>query len=67
MVAFTLVIVGGLNWGLVGLFNLDLVATLFDSLGLTQLVYILVGASALYLAFTHKSDCKTCMEVMKKK
>lgn len=43
-----LVIVGGINWGLVGLFDFDLVATLFgtDSL-LSNLVYILVGISAL--------------------
>jgi uncharacterized protein len=42
-----LLIVGGLNWGLVGLFNFDLVAALFGaSSALARLVYILVGLSA---------------------
>lgn len=44
-----LVIVGGLNWGLVGLFDFDLVAALFGEMsGLSRLVYILVGASAVW-------------------
>ena len=42
-----LVIVGGLNWGLVGLFSFDLVAALFGNGSvLARLVYILVGFSA---------------------
>ena len=47
--ALILVIVGGLNWGLIGLFDFNLVAALFgiDSF-LTNLVYILVGVAALY-------------------
>ena len=48
--ASTLVVAGALNWGLVGLFNLDLVATLFGRRSpLSKLLYILVGASAVYL------------------
>lgn len=44
-----LVIVGGLNWGLVGLFGFDLVAAIFGQMSaLSRLVYILVGASALW-------------------
>jgi uncharacterized membrane protein YuzA (DUF378 family) len=44
-----LVIIGGLNWGLVGLFNFDLVAALFGEMSaVSRLVYILVGASALW-------------------
>ena len=44
-----LLIVGGLNWGLVGLFDFDLVAALFGEKSmLSRIVYILVGASALY-------------------
>lgn len=44
-----LIIVGGVNWGLVGAFEFDLVAALFGrGSGLTRLVYILVGLSALY-------------------
>ena len=42
-----LVIVGGLNWGLVGLFGFDLVAAIFGAGSmLSRLVYILVGLSA---------------------
>ncbi|MFH1972294.1 MAG: DUF378 domain-containing protein [archaeon] len=51
-IALVLVIVGGLNWGLVGLFNFDLVATIFGSIALLQsLVYILVGIAALYTIY----------------
>ena len=49
LITLLLVIVGGLNWGLVGLFEFDLVAALFGSGSLlTRLVYVLVGASALW-------------------
>jgi uncharacterized protein len=49
LITLIFVIVGGLNWGLVGLFNFDLVATLFgDGSILARLVYILVGLSALW-------------------
>lgn len=49
IVTLLLVIVGGLNWGLVGLFNVDLVAALFGAGSLlSRIVYILVGASALW-------------------
>ena len=48
LIAMVLLIVGGLNWGLVGAFNFDLVATLFGAgSGLSRLVYILVGVAAL--------------------
>lgn len=51
-VAMVLLIVGGLNWGLVGLFNFDLVAALFGAgTLLARAVYILVGLSALYAIF----------------
>lgn len=46
-----LIIVGGLNWGLVGAFNFDLVAFLLSSIPVLQkLVYILVGVSAVVQA-----------------
>ncbi len=61
---FILTVVGALNWGLVGLFNLNLVNLLLGSMPMIEkLVYILVGASALYLAFTHKKDCKICSKM----
>lgn len=44
-----LLIVGGLNWGLVGLFGFDLVAAIFGEMSaLSRIVYTLVGLSALY-------------------
>lgn len=48
-IAQLLLIVGGINWGLVGLFNVDLVATIFGSGSLiSRVVYILVGVAALW-------------------
>lgn len=61
MLGFTLIIVGGLNWGLWGLFNFNLVSTIFGAVeGLEKLVYVLVGLSAVWLVVTHKGDCKVC-------
>ncbi|MDN2568051.1 DUF378 domain-containing protein [Aquibium sp. A9E412] len=56
-----LVIIGGLNWGLVGLADFNLVAALFgDGSWLSRLIYILVGLSALWqlvpLSKTFSSD-----------
>ncbi len=48
VVAALLLVVGGLNWGLVGAFNFNLVAALFGTSALANIVYILVGVSALY-------------------
>jgi len=49
LLTLTLLIVGGLNWGLVGLFDFDLVAALFGEMSaLSRIVYVLVGASALW-------------------
>jgi len=52
-IAMTLLIIGGLNWGLVGLFHVDLVATLFgEGSALSRAVYTIVGLSALYSIYT---------------
>jgi len=51
LVANILVIIGGLNWGLVGLLNMNLVTLIFGSVDiLVTLVYVLVGLSALVVA-----------------
>lgn len=50
-IAMILVIIGGLNWGLIGLFDLDLVSTLFGATILTRIIYILVGVSAVWMIF----------------
>ena len=49
-ICLILVIVGGLNWLLVGVFNFNLVAAIFGVMSvITKIVYILVGVSALYV------------------
>jgi len=52
VIAAVLLVVGGLNWGLVGLFQFDLVAALFggSEAALARGVYILVGLAAVYQA-----------------
>jgi len=54
VIAALLLVIGGLNWGLVGLFQLDLVAAIFGSPAalLARVVYVLVGLSAAYQAIS---------------
>ncbi len=60
MVAFILLVVGGLNWGLVAV-GYNLVDMLLGAGStLANIVYGLVGLSALLIVVTHKADCKTC-------
>lgn len=55
IIAYILVIIGAINWGLVGFFNFDLVASIFGEMTfLTRLIYDLVGISALLLLFTYR-------------
>lgn len=55
-IILTLAIIGCLNWGLIGLFNFNLVESLFGSFSwLTTLIYILVGVAGIYsIAFYNK-------------
>ena len=54
--AAVLLVVGGLNWGLVGAANFDLVATLFGEMsGASRLVYVVVGLAAVYQALQWKA------------
>jgi hypothetical protein len=60
VIAAALVMIGALNWGLAGVFHLDLVAAIFgmrfgETSALTSVVYGLVGLSGLYQAVTWKS------------
>lgn len=49
-IVLILVIIGGLNWGLIGLLGFDLVASIFGEMSLlSKIIYDLVGLSALYL------------------
>lgn len=61
IVAMTLVFVGGLNWGLVGLFNFNLVNSILSTMpAVEQIVYVLVGAATVYIIATHMKDCRIC-------
>jgi uncharacterized membrane protein YuzA (DUF378 family) len=51
-----LLVVGGLNWGLVGIFNFDLVAAIFGDMSIiSRIVYAVVGLSALYQGLQWKA------------
>jgi len=64
LVAFILVIIGGLNWGLVGFFKYDLVAAIFGDMTTTsRAIYGLVGLAALAkLAMCKKHCCKAAQK-----
>lgn len=51
LVALILVLVGAINWGLVGLLNTNIVETVLGTGTLTTVVYALVGLSALYMIY----------------
>lgn len=56
-ISYILVLVGALNWGLVGLFDFDFVAKIFGEMStLSRLVYILVGLSAVISPITIKKE-----------
>jgi len=52
-VAYILVLIGGLNWGLIGAFEYNLISSILGTGILTQIVYILAGVGAIYLFFIH--------------
>jgi len=59
-VAFILLVVGGINWGLDAL-GFNLVNLLLGSWPVVEkIVYLLVGLSAVYIVATHKKNCKEC-------
>ena len=52
--SLTLVIIGAINWGLIGFFNFDLVAFLFGSMTwISRIIYALVGIAGLYMLSTY--------------
>ena len=56
VIVATLLVVGGLNWGLVGLFSFDLVASILGNMSaLSRIIYIVVGISAVYQAIQWKA------------
>lgn len=65
-ISFALVVIGGLNWGLVALgtymsANWNVVNLILGSWpAVENLVYLLVGLAALSVMFSHKGDCRAC-------
>lgn len=61
IIAFILLIIGGLNWLLVGIASWD-VGALFGGQGalVSRVLYVLVGLAAILEIFTHKKNCKVC-------
>ncbi|MFA6227064.1 MAG: DUF378 domain-containing protein [Candidatus Paceibacterota bacterium] len=55
-IALILIIIGGINWGLVA-FNINLVEIIFRTATLVKIVYILVGLSGLYAIYTVSKNC----------
>jgi uncharacterized membrane protein YuzA (DUF378 family) len=58
-IAFILVIIGGLDWLLVGIKSTWNVVGMLPPT-IANIVYILVGLSAVYLVVTHKATCRNC-------
>ncbi len=61
MIAFILLVVGGLNWGLLAVTGWE-IGQLFGGMNAmaSTVIYVLVGISAIYIAVTHFSMCKEC-------
>lgn len=55
IISIILVLIGGINWGIIGLFNKNVIAALniatFNSMWLERTIYILIGVAAIYLIF----------------
>lgn len=61
-IALTVVIIGAVNWGLIGFFDFNLVAFIFGSMTwISRIIYALVGICGLYLItfYMHMSDSDT--------
>ena len=61
IISFILLIVGGLNWLIFGVWATDLGTWLGGmGSGIARVIYVLVGLAAIYELFTHKKTCKAC-------
>lgn len=61
-IAYILVLIGAVQWGIIGLFSINIIEMIFDSVPMiTQLIYVLVGLSGLYLIlFVNKKKSSCC-------
>lgn len=55
-ISLIILIVAGLNWGLVGLFRVDIVTAIFGFNWFSRLIYILIGVAAGYLCYAQFID-----------
>lgn len=65
-IALVLTVIGGINWGLVGAFDLDLVAAIFGSGVAADIIYIIVGLAAIYMivvALSKKDGASSSMQM----
>jgi len=61
MIAFIVLVVGGLNWLALGLFQWELGDLFGGSAALiSRIIYVIVGAAAVYELITHRSRCSEC-------
>lgn len=61
-IAFILLVIGGLNWLIFGIWGTDVgtwIGGTMDS-GIAQIIYVLVGLAAIYELLTHKKNCRAC-------
>ncbi len=60
-IAFVLILIGALNWGLVGFFHFDLVVAIFGSMSTaTRIVYAIVGVAGVYAIIRALCCCGKC-------
>ena len=61
MDAFLLLVIGGLNWLLLGVFQWE-IGALFGGQGesISRIIYVLIGLATIYEVATHKKNCRTC-------
>lgn len=61
IIAWLLIIIGALNWLLVGIFGWEIGQLFGGQMAIaSRIIYVLVGVAALYEIFTHKNMCKAC-------
>ena len=68
LLALTLVLIGAINWGLVGFFNFDLVTAIFhgNAIWVARIIFALVGIAGLYgLSLYHRISDETGTEMQK--
>ena len=58
VIAAVLLLIGGINWGLVGLFDFDLIGAIFGDV-ISRIIFVLVGISAIYRIVCW-ARCKSC-------